>query len=214
MTAPVGTRLDSPHSSAEAEDSLACSQPPLVCEPNSSGEASTPPPTDSGASRPLAPEGIRGPHADAHQQPDDLYAGAFAIKGRDRESGLELEVFSASVHDGHLQGDTQVAMARLGISSDDGHFNTRVDALTLKAHLGTQNADGSVGLNAGIGATVIGIEGTATLGPVSATLGVSASATLAGSVGVRDGDHDGKSELCARAEFGPWTLGACMERFW
>jgi hypothetical protein len=146
--------------------------------------------------------------------PDDLYAGAFAVKGRDPKSGLEVEVLSASVHDGHLQGDTQVAMARLGISSDDGHFNARGEVLTLKAHLGTQNPDGSVGVNAGIGATIAGIEGTATLGPVSGTLGVSASATLAGSVGVRDGDNDGKGELCARAEFGLWTVGACMERFW
>jgi hypothetical protein len=74
--------------------------------------------------------------------------------------------------------------------------------------------DGSIGLNAGIGVTAVGIEGTGTLGPLSATIGASVSANLAGSVGIRDGDHDGKAEICARAELTVMTFGVCIERPW
>jgi hypothetical protein len=172
-------------------------------------------PSCTNQSPPSVPSGtILGPHAEGHAQPDDLYAGAFAVKGRDASSGLELEVFSVSVHDGGFQGDAQVGMARVGVSSDDGHFNLRGEVFTAKAHLGIHNPDGSTGVNAGLGATIAGLEGTATVGPLSVTGGVSGGAVLAGSIGVRDGDGDGKAELCGWVEAGPWTVGACLERFW
>ncbi len=195
MPNPVGSRSDALCSSIPDDD-----PDMLLCK-------NEPPPQSPS-------RGIVGPHAEAHTRSDDLYAGAFALKGRDERSGLELEVFSTSVHDGGSQGDTQIGMARVGVSSDNGHFNVRGEVFTAKAHLGIHNPDGSTGVNAGIGGTIVGVEGTATVGPVSVTGGVSAGAVLAGSIGVRDGDGDGKPELCGRVETGPWTVGACFERFW
>lgn len=211
MPDPIGTRNDSPYTPAfDPSEASSCNQesetaPSVVSSSMCSLEESGPAPES---------QRIGGPHAEAHTDPNDLYAGAFAIKGRDAESGLELEVFSVSVHNGHAQGETQAAAVRVGMSSDDGHFDIRGEAFTAKAHLGMQNPDGSVGLNAGIGVTAVGIEGTGTLGPLSATIGASISANLAGSVGIRDGDHDGKAEICARAELTVMTFGLCIERPW
>ena len=157
--------------------------------------------------------GVQGPRAEAHAEAGDLYAGAFVLKGRDR-SGVEVEVFSASAHQGEHEQAVQAGMARMGGSTDNLHFSARGEAFTAQARVGEQNADGSTGLGASIGATVVGGELTGTLGFLSLTGGASIGATYGASVGVRDSDHDGKTEYCGRLDFGVGSAGACVEKFW
>jgi len=174
MTSPIASRVDDPSRSWESnndEDS--------TCKTG-----------------PLAPEaGVHGPHAEAHAQDGDLYAGAFLLRGRDPESGLEVELFSASIHQGELERGVQAGMARMGGSTDDGHFGARGEVFTAHVKAGTDNQDGSVGFGASMGATIVGGEITGTLGPVSLTVGASIGATVGASLGVRDGDADGKGRV-------------------
>jgi len=44
--------------------------------------------------------------------------------------------------------------------------------------------------------------------------GLSVSMSLSGSMGVRDADHDGEPEYCAKFSVPAFTIGACIERFW
>jgi hypothetical protein len=63
-----------------------------------------------------------------------------------------------------------------------------------------------------VGAQVTALGGETTYGTVdSLTLGVSAGAGGAASVGVRDLDKDGEHEICAKMSLGAVTAGACVE---
>jgi hypothetical protein len=136
-----------------------------------------------------------------------VYAGVGLIKGHDPKSGLDAEVLSVSGQIG-TQTEVQAGLVRLGRSTPDG--SVAVEAMTARVNLGIYNDDGSVGLNAGAQAGALG--GETTYGTVdSLTVGVSAGLGVAGSVGVRDFDKDGKHELCAKVSYGPVTLGACVE---
>ncbi|HMI87705.1 MAG TPA: hypothetical protein VK550_26645 [Polyangiaceae bacterium] len=198
MTSPIASRAYDPQRSWES-----ASDEDLTCKER---------PAPSAASTPSKTE-VHGPHAEAHAEDGDYYAGAFALRGRDA-SGVELEVFSASIHQGDDERAVQVGMARIGGSTDDGHFSARGEVFTAQAHAGIHNADGSTGVGASSGGTLVGAEMTGTLGPVSLTAGASIGATVGGSLGVRDGDQDGKPEVCARLEFGVGTVGLCVEKWW
>jgi len=63
-------------------------------------------------------------------------------------------------------------------------------------------------------AEAAGLEATVTTPVASVTLGASVSDGIAGSSGVRDADHDGKPEYCAKVSIPAFTVGACLERFW
>jgi len=169
---------------------------------------------DNALSTQESESGIRGPQAEAHAEDGDYYAGAFLLRGRDPKSGLEAELFSASIHQGEREHAVQAGMARMGDSTDDGHFSARGEVFTAQAHAGVDNADGSTGFGASMGATIVGGEVTATLGPVSLTVAAAAGATVGASVGVRDSDHDGKTEYCARLDFGVGSVGVCVEKRW
>jgi len=138
---------------------------------------------------------------------DSAFAGAALIKGRDPKSGASIEVLSASVQLG-AQSEAQVGLQR--IAAARGPLSGSVEAFTARANVGIHNDDGSTGLNVGAGATAIGFEGTVG-GASSVTYGVAASVGAAGSLGIRDQDRDGKTELCARFSLGPVTVGACLE---
>jgi hypothetical protein len=114
---------------------------------------------------------------------------------------------SASVQIG-AQSEVQVGLQR--VAGSRGALTGSVETFTARANVGVYNDDGSKGLNVGACATAIGFEGTIG-GDYSLTYGIAASAGAAGSVGVRDLDRDGKTELCARLSLGPVTLGLCME---
>ncbi len=155
---------------------------------------------------------MRGPAAEAHAEPSDLYAGAFALRGRD-PSGLDIEVFSASVHAGQREFAAQAEMARMG-SALGPHVQVSGEVFTAQAHSTFDNPDGSTGLGASAGTTLIGAEITLRDGADSLTLGASAGVTMGASYGVRDVDHDGQPEYCGRVDFGAGSVGACVEKRW
>jgi len=217
MPNPIGSRADDPYRSWEPSR-----DDDTTCHEGSSEVASGAPRTaettcsspDDDLSKQESEPGIRGPRAEAHAEDGDYYAGAFLLRGRDPKSGLEAELFSASIHQGEREHAVQAGMARMGGSTDDGHFSARGEVFTAQAHAGFDNADGSTGFGASMGATVVAGEVTGTLGPVSLTLGASVGATYGGSAGVRDSDHDGKNEYCARVDFGVGSIGLCLEDRW
>jgi hypothetical protein len=168
----------------------------------------SPPAAHNNAERTSAQPGI-APYLSAGRVGDTyaLYAGAALLKGHDPKSGLDVEVLSVSAQVG-TQEEWQAALVRLGGASSSG--SASVEAMTMRVSRGIHNDDGSVGLNLGAQATAIGAEGT--YGKVdSVTVGLSAGVGAAGSVGVRDLDADGKHEVCAKASYGPFTLGVCVE---
>jgi hypothetical protein len=137
---------------------------------------------------------------------DSVYAGAALLKGRDG-SGAPIEVLSASAQLG-AQSEVQVGLQR--VAGTRGALTGSVETFTLRGNVGIHNDDGSVGLNIGASATAVGFEGTAGHAN-SVTYGVGAGIGAGASIGARDVDHDGKTELCARLSFGPVTVGACVE---
>ena len=92
------------------------------------------------------------------------------------------------------------------------HLAGGIDILNANAHLGEKNEDGSQGANVGIGATLLGLEGSAEYKGCSLTLGVSGSwgGSIASGEG-RDIDGDGVPERCFKMSLGPFTLGECDE---
>jgi hypothetical protein len=217
MPSPIASRVDDPSRSWEPnhDDDATCHGDSLVAQSTSPPKADAICSSGEEADLPTRPSQprIRGPHAEAQAENDDYYAGAFMLSGRDAASGLEAEVFSASIHQGERERAVQVAMARMGASTDDGHFSTHVEVFTAQAHAALDNPDGSTGLGASMGTTIVGVDVTGTLGPVSLTLAASVGATVGGSMGVRDGDHDGKPELCGRVDFGVAGVGVCVEKW-
>jgi hypothetical protein len=216
MTNPIASRVDDPRRSwASSNDDPTCKEGALASDPAAS-QAAELGVSSSGVDGPrtTSEAGVRGPHAEAHARDGDIYAGAFALGGHDAASGLDIEVFSASIYQGADERAVQVGMARIGGSTDDGHFGARGEVFSAQARAGIHNPDGSTGLGASTGVTVVGAEVTGTLGPVSLTAGASVGAIVGGSLGVRDGDGDGKTEVCGRVEFGVGAVGLCVEKWW
>jgi hypothetical protein len=155
----------------------------------------------SGGPRPVA-------RAEISTQEVDLEVAA--AKGQVAD-GVDVEVFSASAK---LTGDqltVQGAMSRVEVGG--GRVLTgSLETFSFKGNVSKTNPDGSVGGNAGIGAQVIGVEGTAKfLGASSVTGGLSVGVGAELGVGVRDFDKDNNPELCARVSVLFFTLGACVE---
>jgi hypothetical protein len=149
-----------------------------------------------------------GPYASAGTAGgDSIYASVAALKGRNVSSGAEAEVLSASVQLG-AQNEAQLTFVR--VAGGSGALRGSTEAFTARANIGIHNDDGSTGLNVGAGAAAIGFE--ATIGrETSLTTGLAASIGYGASIGVRDVDADGKTELCARVCGGPITIGLCVE---
>jgi hypothetical protein len=153
------------------------------------------------------------PYAEMNVTPsgDSIYLAGAAIKGRDSNSGIEVEVFTASAQLGG-QMEAQLGAARIGASDDDGASSIGVDVFTARAAMGVHNADGSLGWNAGATAVAVGAEGTVQFGSASSlTAGASVGVGFEGSIGLRDADGDNQPELCGRAVVGWATLGLCLE---
>lgn len=173
-----------------------------------------PPPPPTNAGRTSSRENIT-PYADAGvtSTGDSAFAGAAMVKGRDGRSGIETEAFTVSGQVG-AQTELQAGMARVGWSSNDGRQSAGMDIFTARANAGIHNVDGSVGLNAGLMATAISVEGTANWRGNSVTGGLSISAGAEGHVGIRDSDGDGKKELSVRVSLMFFTLGVGIESPW
>jgi hypothetical protein len=139
-----------------------------------------------------------------------VFAGAAAVKGRDPNTGIEVDVLTVSGQVG-LQSEVQAGMQRVGWSSDDGRQSVGMDVFTARANAGIHNVDGSTGLNVGAMAVAIGVEGTANYSGNSITGGLSFSAGAEGHIGVRDSDADGSGELSVRVSVMFFTIGFAIE---
>jgi hypothetical protein len=129
--------------------------------------------------------------------------------------GLSLEVLSVSAQDGKDK-DAQATMIRANLAVSHAGYGLSItaDGPSARANLGEDNDDGSIGGNIGAGASFIGAEATINTPVGSVTAGASLSASVSGSLGVRDIDHDGKPEFCAKFSIPEYTIGACLEQFW
>jgi hypothetical protein len=148
--------------------------------------------------------------------------GSYRVLGtllkQDIESGAlrsSLEIASASVQYGK-DNDVQATLLRQTAQLGHGDYRLSLtgDAAAARANLGEHNDDGSIGGNIGSGLEVVGGEATIDTPYGSLTGGLSLSASLSGSMGVRDADHDGKLEFCAKFSIPAFTVGACVEKFW
>jgi hypothetical protein len=126
--------------------------------------------------------------------------------------GSSLELGTAYVQYGK-DNDVQVALARPTVALSGHGYGITVtgEAGVARANLGENNDDGSIGGNVGSGVEALGYEVTVDTPAGSVTYGQSASMSLSGSMGVRDKDHDGKLEFCAKFSIPAYTLGACVE---
>ncbi len=141
---------------------------------------------------------------------------AFSAKvtsGPFKGSGVEAGNVSATAG---KDKDVQLNGLRVTRSVTVGgfHYSSTADLGSVRANLGTHNDDGSVGGNLGIGGDAVGDESTIDTGYGSVTYGESVSDGVSGSLGVRDADHDGKPEYCAKFSVPAFTIGACIERPW
>jgi hypothetical protein len=125
--------------------------------------------------------------------------------------GVDVSVMTATARSTQQQTTLEAKLFGAQTTSANGHWTTSSDLMSAKFNYGTQNADGSVGGNFGLGATVIGTEVTYESSGSSLTLGLSEGVGAELSIGVRDKDEDGLGELCGRVAAGPFTVGLCLE---
>ncbi len=128
-------------------------------------------------------------------------------------SGLEAKGLYGSVQAGR-QFDVQAGVEHLAEQSESFgfHVSGSLDVATVRANLGSENDDGSEGVNVGAMATAVGAEVTLEQNGTSVTMGASASLGIAFSSGAgRDVDGDGIPERCFKGSLGPLTLGVCTE---
>lgn len=208
--APSSSQAELPTASSPSVSSLvsSVSPPPSALPPKASSPSGSA--ANSNAQRTTERAGVT-PYFDSGVTGagDSLYIGVAALKGRDPGSGAEIELASASYQVG-AQNEAQLGFQR--ISGSSGALAGSVETFTARSNIGIHNDDGSTGINVGHSVTAIGLEGTATFGGgTSVTWGVAAGLSNGGSLGVRDIDHDGSTELCGRLSIGPATVGICLE---
>jgi hypothetical protein len=194
----------------------------LECRADESGTDATerdpqvhPPtaPTDNNARRTRARDSLE-PYADAGytESGDGVFAGIAALKTHGEETGVEAEVFSASVQLG-AQNEIQAGLGRIGGTFHGEGFDVSLagEALTSRLNVGIHNEDDSTGANLGVMATGAGFEITGSLGGWQVTAGLSASMGVAVSSGDRNIDGDSTPERCFKGSIGALTLGFCSE---
>jgi hypothetical protein len=151
-----------------------------------------------------------GPVARAEVSLERIDIEVAAAKGSAGD-GIEVAVFAGSIQSTSQQTTLEARMFNVEVKSKDGHQKATLENFSAKVTSGHQNSDGSVGGNFGIGATVIGVEGTVGHSGTTVTGGLAVGAGAELSVGTRDLDKDGSKELCARVSVGLVTLGLCLE---
>jgi hypothetical protein len=154
-----------------------------------------------------------------------------AASGHDKKTGITVELGAVS---GALGDQNELAAVFEQVSVETAPLTdaerrkafvglagkATAEALSAKAHLGFHNADGSVGFNIGASAVLVNAEGTVDVsllggvfeGSFTAGVGLAKGGEL--SVGLRDQDNDGRTEVCGRIGIKPGvsvTLGACLE---
>jgi hypothetical protein len=178
---------------------------PTSCGTPATPSAGTPPP------EPKVPAAGAHPVARASLE-DGLDAEVALAKGPASEN-VDVELFAASARIDGDQFTLQAGLSKIDIHTADRRQSISTEKLTFKVNGSTTNPDGSVGGNAAIGATLVGVEGTLTVpgGGSSVTGGLSIGVGAELGVGTRDFDKDGRTELCARVSFLVATVGLCLE---
>jgi len=170
---------------------------------------------DSGGSRAHEERVSLGPEAHLSRRSDVLDGQLTAVRGKYRSprASLDLSMLSVSHRSTSLQAVTAAHLTRLSGRVPIGltKVNATLDIMSGRAGSSSENCDGSHGLNAGLVGSLVTGELSADFSGNSVTVGATAGVGVAGSLGVRDADKDGKSEACARAEVGPFILGLCVE---
>lgn len=158
-------------------------------------------------SAPKAPARGPGPRFGLDRKELSVVGSAAVVKGVTKE-GMETEVASGSIRLG-LQNEAKLTLARVGAIGE--HLGAAVETMTLTAHGGFLNSDGSRGINYGVSANFIAGEVRAERSGNRLTLGLGAGVSLGGHIGIRDADGDGRPEICARGSIGPVDIGGCIE---
>jgi hypothetical protein len=180
------------------------------------------PPTSCGTTGSTSPSATPAPEAKVPPAGARPVARASLADGIDAEVALikgpasknvDLEMFAASARVNKDQVTLQAGVSRIDLHTADKRQSISSEKLTAKVNVSYTNPDGSVGGNASIGATLIGVEGTLTVpgGGSSLTGGLSVGVGAELGVGTRDFDKDGHAELCARVSLLVATVGACLE---
>lgn len=136
------------------------------------------------------------------------YAEFAALQGSDSNAPLTVEVASVSGQAGRAN---EVSATLLHLGAGPASVQASVDVFKAEAHGGIYNPDGSTGVNLGASATLIGAEAQFSDGANSFNFGLSLGAGAEASVGARDADADGATEVCGRVALGPVAVGACLE---
>ena len=204
-------RAEPPSGSTEPSASAPSELPPAVKTlVSATAPATVLPPTSTAsnnAERTTERAGI-APYAQAGRTAaGDPYVAVALLKGHDK-SGFEADVASMSAQVG-TQTELQVGLAHVGGSGPSGSVG--FDTLNARVAFGIHNDDGSEGLNFAVQATGVGTDSTVARHWGSVTLGVSAGLGVAASGGLRDADHDGNHEICAKFSYDILTIGGCVE---
>ncbi len=224
----VADQADAPSGVAEPTQSVAASSTPLVSSEEASSSTAT-----AGAQALVAryspPPALPKALPVISQSSLSTSSGAVPAGGSYR---VEANAFQAQVESGPFKGsnlevgtayvqygkdnDVQLAaLRRSTVLAGHGYGVTFTgEAGVARANLGETNDDGSIGGNLGAGVELLGAEVTVDTPGGSVTYGLSASLSLSGSMGVRDADHDGEPEFCAKFSVPAFTAGACVEQFW
>ena len=143
---------------------------------------------------------------------DGLDVEVALLKGPASDT-VDVELFTASARSNGNQVTLQAGVSRIDLHTADRRQSISSEKLTAKVNISYTNPDGSVGGNASVGATLIGVEGTLTVpgGGSSVTGGLSVGVGAELGVGTRDFDKDGRTELCGRVSFLVATVGLCLE---
>jgi hypothetical protein len=136
------------------------------------------------------------------------YAEFAALQGTARNAPLTVEVASVSGQAGRAN---EVSATLLHLGAGTASVQGTVDVFKAEAHGGVYNPDGSTGVNVGASVTVIGAEAQFSDGASSFNFGLSLGAGAEASVGARDADADGATEVCGRVALGPVAIGLCLE---
>lgn len=112
------------------------------------------------------------------------------------------------------QKEVSAALAQISsrVGSKTTNISGKMELLSGQISTGSDNPDGSKGMNVAVGVSAAAVEQTFTHSGNSLTVGVSVGASFELSDGVRDADHDGNLEECFRISLPFATVGACIER--
>jgi hypothetical protein len=215
--APANANANQSLSAPATEPSACLAQPDAVKTLVGKFTPPAPPPKATPGAPPLLT--LSGPSTSSGPVPGGSYrVGANLVTGQLTLGPLQskVEVGTVAVQSG-TDKDAEIALARRNtvLNVGGGYSLTVADELgSARANLGEHNDDGSIGGNIGSGATLAGTEATIDTPYGSVTYGQSLALSLGGSMGVRDADHDGKPEFCAKFSVPAYTVGACVEQFW